>query len=229
MIQYGEYSKSTVQKIFIISTEIIILWISYMILFRGWGENVIDWLNIPLTEGNHLRKSLLFAMEILVFLAYLSTILVFIKRKISWTEALNLPFAYAIYYIGFALLGYNSQQVVNWIDLLGVILVIFGLSLHFVAELELHLFKKDPHNKGKLLTTGLWSLSRHVNYFADLLWVTGFALITRNWWSTLVIIFLFVFFYFFNIPIQEKYLSEKYKQQFLQYKQKTKSLIPFIL
>ncbi len=229
MITYGQYSKNTAQKILIIALELVILWLSYMILFRSWGDTVLSWLKIPRIGGNHLRHSLLFTMNILLFLSYLATILVFVRRRITWAEALNLPFAFALYYLGFALLGYNTELVVNWIDWTGVALVILGLSMHFVAEWQRHKFKKNPENKGRLMTTGLWSLSRHVNYFADLVWVTGFSLITRNWWSVLIIIFLFCFFYFYNIPVQEKYLAQRYKDQFTQYKKQTRALIPFIL
>ncbi len=229
MITYGDYSKNTAQKLTLIILELIILWISYMILFRQWGDKVLEWLDLLPTGGNHLRRSLLMSLNILLFLTYLPTIFVFVKRRITWAEAINLPFAFALYYLGFALLGYNSAQVPNYIDWIGLILVILGLSLHFVSELERHKFKKNPQNKGKLLTTGVWSISRHVNYFSDLLWVTGFSMITRNWWSVLIILFLFSFFYFYNIPLQEKYLAKKYGQQFEQYKANTKALIPFII
>ncbi len=229
MITYGQYSKNTPQKIFILIAQIIILWVAYMILFKGWGDSFLTWLNIPPTSGNHLRRSLLMTINILLFISYLGTILVFVRRKITWAEALNLPVAFAIYYLGFALLGYNKPQDVNWIDWLGVALVIIGLSMHFISELQRHQFKKDPRNKGHLLTTGLWSLSRHINYFSDMVWVIGFALVTRNWWSLLIIMYLFVFFYFFNIPVQEKYLSQKYAQEFEQYCKRTKKFIPFIL
>jgi protein-S-isoprenylcysteine O-methyltransferase Ste14 len=229
MITYGQYSKSIPQKILVIVLEIVILWLSYMILFKGWGDQVLSWLKIYPTGGNHLRHSLLFTMNILLFLSYLATILVFVRRQITWAEAFNLPLAFALYYLGFSLLGYNTEQAVNWIDWFGVALVIIGLGMHFLAELQRHIFKKNPQNKGRLMTTGLWSISRHVNYFSDLVWVTGFSLITRNWWSVLIIIFLFSFFYFYNIPLQEKYLAQKYKEQFVEYKQRTKALIPFIL
>jgi protein-S-isoprenylcysteine O-methyltransferase Ste14 len=229
MITYGQYSKSIAQKILVIVLEIIILWLSYMILFKCLGDQVLSWLKIQPTGGNHLRHSLLFTMNILLFISYLATILVFVRRQITWAEAFNQPLAFALYYLGFALLGYNTPQSVTWIDWLGVALVIIGLSMHFVAELQRHKFKKNPENKGRLMTTGLWSISRHANYFSDLVWVTGFSLLTRNWWSGLIIIFLLSFFYFYNIPLQEKYLAQKYKEQFDQYKKQTKAFIPFIL
>ncbi len=229
MITYGSYSRSLPQKVILVVLELVILYVSYLILFKGLGNDVLKMLGLPLKSVNHLRCSIIFTLNVILFLAYLPTIFVFVRRKISWQEAVSLPIAFSVYYLGFSLLGYYVPKATNWVDWFGVVLFILGVSLHFTAELQRFMFKKDSHNKGKLLTTGLWRLSRHVNYFADLLWVTGFAMVTRNWWSVLIVAFLFVFFYFFNIPLQEKHLAQKYGSQFQEYKSKTKALIPFIL
>lgn len=61
------------------------------------------------------------------------------------------------------------------------------------------------------------------------MWVSGYSLLTHNGWSITIGIALFLFFYFLNIPIQERYLESKYGEQFEAYKKKTKSLIPFLL
>ncbi len=229
MIVYDSYSKSWPQKIILVVLELVVLYISYLILFKGLGDQVLRWFGLPLKPVNHLRCAIIFTFNVILFLAYLPTIFVFVKRKISWQEAISLPIAFGVYYLGFALLGYFVPVAPNWIDWLGVVLFISGISLHLAAEYQRFKFKQNPQNQGKLLTRGLWRLSRHVNYFADLLWVTGFAMVTHNWWSALIVVFLFVFFYFFNIPLQEKHLSQKYGEQFYQYKSKTKALIPFIL
>ena len=68
----------------------------------------------------------------------------------------------------------------------------------------------------------------HINYFGDLLWVTALALITRNVWSTVIPVFLFCFFAFYNIPKLDAHLGQKYLKQFTDYQKRTKRLIPFI-
>jgi len=56
-------------------------------------------------------------------------------------------------------------------DVIGFTLFGIGLMFEVVGDYQLKAFKKDPKNKGQVLRTGLWSLTRHPNYFGDaLLW-----------------------------------------------------------
>ena len=69
----------------------------------------------------------------------------------------------------------------------------------------------------------------HINYFGDLLWVTGYACVTNNAYAFLVPAFLFAFFYFWNVPKLDAYLKQRYGDDFSAYKRRTKRLVPFIL
>jgi steroid 5-alpha reductase family enzyme len=69
----------------------------------------------------------------------------------------------------------------------GVALFIFGFFIEAIADAQLARFKADPANAGGLMTTGLWSWSRHPNYFGEVvLWwglgLAGFAL-SGQWWA----------------------------------------------
>lgn len=61
-----------------------------------------------------------------------------------------------------------------------------------------------------------------------MLWVTAYALITRNWYAVSIPVFLFCFFAFYNAPKLDKYLNNKYGAAFKRYAETTKMLIPFI-
>ena len=71
-------------------------------------------------------------------------------------------------------LEYNVTEVKGVkliIVIVGATIFLLGLLIESIADMQLKKFKKDPNNKGKILTTGLWKYSRHPNYFGEsLLW-----------------------------------------------------------
>jgi steroid 5-alpha reductase family enzyme len=52
-------------------------------------------------------------------------------------------------------------------DVLGVIVFFVCLAGEALADSQLHAFRADPANRGKVCDTGLWSWSRHPNYFFE--------------------------------------------------------------
>lgn len=68
---------------------------------------------------------------------------------------------------------------------LGIIIWIFGFIFEVFGDRQLEVFKKLPQNKGKLLTSGLWSLTRHPNYFGESMCWWGIFLISLTTLSTL--------------------------------------------
>ena len=226
MDMYNQKDKSYPQKIILTTLEIIIIGFSYWILFAN-GYNKIFSPTNPLV-GNSIRHIIIFIFNIVVFLRILVTTFSLIKRRIPWEEAFSIPIAFALYYIGFALLGYKSSQPIGIIEIVAILLFLFGSFLNTGSELARDVWKRNPYNKGQLYTIGLFKYSMHINYFGDLLWVSAYALVTRNWYSISIPIFLFCFFAFFNIPKLDAYLKSKYGNQFDEYRKNTKKFIPFI-
>jgi steroid 5-alpha reductase family enzyme len=58
---------------------------------------------------------------------------------------------------------------------LGYIVAIAGLALEITADQQKTRFRKNPENKGRFIHTGLWSRSRHPNYFGEILFWLGLA------------------------------------------------------
>ena len=61
---------------------------------------------------------------------------------------------------------------------LGLVLWCCGFVYETVADWQLKRFKKDPLNAGRVMRSGLWSLSRHPNYFGEAVLWWGIALVT---------------------------------------------------
>jgi steroid 5-alpha reductase family enzyme len=58
-------------------------------------------------------------------------------------------------------------------DAIGVAIALAGILGTAVSDWQLARFKADPGNKGQICDAGLWSLSRHPNYFFE--WLTWCA------------------------------------------------------
>ncbi len=51
--------------------------------------------------------------------------------------------------------------------MVGILIVMSGITFETVGDWQLVRFKADPNNKGRVLDTGLWRYTRHPNYFGD--------------------------------------------------------------
>ncbi|WP_020097998.1 DUF1295 domain-containing protein [Microbacterium sp. 11MF] len=60
---------------------------------------------------------------------------------------------------------------------IGIVIWIVGMLIEVVADLQKNAFKADPANKGRFIRTGLWSRSRHPNYFGEILAWVGVAIV----------------------------------------------------
>lgn len=222
---YGSYSPSTPQKLVIVAMEVALVALSYLILFGGLLPGVRAFGTTPSTA----RNATLFALNVVVFARMMATLFVFVQRKLPWAEAATIPLAFALYYLGFPLMARGASVPFGGLEVAGIVLFVIGSFVNTFAEYQRRRWKAHEENRGKLYTGGLFSLSMHVNYFGDLLWVGGYACVTHNPYAALVPAFLFSFFYFGNIPKLDAHLREHYGEQFADYERRTKRLIPFVL
>ncbi|MHB2166002.1 DUF1295 domain-containing protein [Alsobacter sp. R-9] len=64
-----------------------------------------------------------------------------------------------------------APEPATWLLVAGSALFVSGFALEAAADRQLVMFKADPANRGRLLTTGLFAWSRHPNYFGEaMLW-----------------------------------------------------------
>lgn len=64
-----------------------------------------------------------------------------------------------------------------WLDYLGAAVWAVGFLFEAVGDFQLTWFKFNPKNKGKVMDRGLWSYTRHPNYFGDATVWWGYFLI----------------------------------------------------
>lgn len=61
---------------------------------------------------------------------------------------------------------------------LGALVWLFGFLFEVISDYQKMKFKNIPDNKNKFIDTGLWSLSRHPNYFGEIILWIGIFIIT---------------------------------------------------
>mmetsp|Transcript_379 Transcript_379/g.873 ORF Transcript_379/g.873 Transcript_379/m.873 type:complete len:225 (-) Transcript_379:136-810(-) len=109
------------------------------------------------------------------------------------------------------------------------LLYLGGSFLNTFSELQRKGWKAQPQNKGRCYTRGLFSVSRNVNYFGDVVLFGAWAAATGAWWNAWVPLAMCCSFYFYHIPEKEAYLAKRYAEDWPAYQASTKALIPWVL
>lgn len=124
----------------------------------------------------------------------------------------------------------TDQQTLTVLNGIGVILWGIGFFFESYGDYQLKKFINDPANKGLLMDKGLWSITRHPNYFGDsAMWFGIFLIAISNNNGIWIIVgpCLMTFFLVFvsGVRLQEK----KYegREDFKEYKKRTSAFIPW--
>lgn len=118
---------------------------------------------------------------------------------------------------------------------LGVMLWLLGFAIEVVADIQKTQFRANPANAEKFITSGMWSRSRHPNYFGEIMLWLGIAVIAlpvlAGWqWLTLLspLFVILLLTRVSGIPMLEKGARERWGSDpaYQQYLEKTPVLIP---
>ena len=60
----------------------------------------------------------------------------------------------------------------------GFFLWVIGFLFETIADHQKYLFKKNKLNKNKFISSGLWSISRHPNYFGEIILWLGIYIVS---------------------------------------------------
>jgi len=125
---------------------------------------------------------------------------------------------------------FGADQPIGAFGWFGATLFAAGLGFEAIGDAQLRHFKSDPANKGKLMMSGLWSWTRHPNYFGDATVWTGLTFVALEapfGWITILSPIVMAHF-LVNISgkaMLERSLIEKYVD-YAEYRQKVSGFIP---
>ncbi|KAM9865623.1 hypothetical protein ACIFOC_01245 [Leucobacter aridicollis] len=125
----------------------------------------------------------------------------------------------------------------GWTTWIGLAVWAFGFTFEVIADNQKRLFKANPDNEGKFIQTGLWSVSRHPNYFGEIVLWIGVLVIAApvlqewQWIALLSPVFVVVLLTRVSgIPLLEAKAKRKWGDdpEYQAYRARTPQLLPRI-
>ena len=115
------------------------------------------------------------------------------------------------------------------LDWLGTWAWAIGFIFEAVSDFQLTIFKANPSNRGKLLTTGLWKFTRHPNYFGEAVLWWGYYLMAlaagAGWTIFAPILMTFLLTKVSGVAMLER--TMKLKPGYQEYMRNTSAFLPW--
>ena len=128
---------------------------------------------------------------------------------------------------------FDKYKKIKFFFIIGFLMMIIGQYFRIAALYTgkknfTHRISFDKANEHKLITNGVFAISRHPSYFGFYLWSVGIEIMCCN--PICIIAFGVILFKFFKnrIIIEEQLLIQFFGEEYLEYKKKVGILIPFI-
>lgn len=115
------------------------------------------------------------------------------------------------------------------VAIIGVAAWALGLSFEAVGDHQLRQFKADSENHGKIMDRGLWSWTRHPNYFGDSAVWWGLWLVSLAGWVSLTTVLSPVAMTYFLVYATGARLTERIMAErpgFREYQSRTSFFVP---
>lgn len=107
-----------------------------------------------------------------------------------------------------------SGRAFGWLDVVAFVVGIGAVTLELVADTQLHRFTKQ-RQPGQVMASGVWSWSRHPNYFGEVSFWFALALFgvaaspADAWWLFVGALAMLAMFLGASIPMMEKRSVER--------------------
>jgi steroid 5-alpha reductase family enzyme len=157
----------------------------------------------------------------------------FIRFLNVWTiQALWVTFTFAAALVAITT---SVRKDLDAYAVVGFLIWVFGFAFEVIADSQKSRFAADPANKGRFIQTGLWSKSRHPNYFGEIMLWIGVAVIALpvlvglQWVALISPLFVTLLLTRVSgVPLLEAKADKKWGGQpdYEEYKKKTPVLLP---
>ena len=125
----------------------------------------------------------------------------------------------------------SSQDGVSWITLLGIFMIITGITFRALAVRYLGKYFtptvqiKEDH---QLITTGPYSIVRHPSYTGAFLAIVAGGVVLESLVGFIISCTAMIIAYYVRIGIEERELTANFGNAYEQYQKNTKMIIPYV-
>lgn len=104
---------------------------------------------------------------------------------------------------------HNTQ--LTWLDGVATLVTVAAVLIEGTADLQMWRFRSRPGAEQQVIPPGLWSVSRHPNYFGEVLFWWGLYLFVplayaHFWWTIIGPVAISLLFLGISIPLMERHL-----------------------
>lgn len=142
-----------------------------------------------------------------------------LQGVLMWTVSLPVMFANA-----------DASPSIGPLAVIGIMVWLTGFAFESIGDYQLARFKKDPNNSGKVMDQGLWSLTRHPNYFGDALLWWGIGIVAAETGSGVIgfigpVVMTYLLMRVSGVPMLERSLNKR-REGYADYVARTSAFIP---
>jgi steroid 5-alpha reductase family enzyme len=126
----------------------------------------------------------------------------------------------------------TGREALGLLDAIATIVTICAVLIELVADEQLRRFRDDESNAGKIMDRGLWSSSRHPNYFGEIVFWWGIGLFglaagaETVTWVLCGPIAMTALFVFISIPLLDQ-RSRLRRPEYAAHMRRVSALIPW--
>ena len=142
-----------------------------------------------------------------------------LQGVLMWVVSLPVMFANA-----------DASPSIGPLAVIGIMVWLTGFAFESIGDYQLARFKKNPDNAGKVMDQGLWSLTRHPNYFGDALLWWGIGVVAAETGSGVIgfigpVVMTYLLMRVSGVPMLERSLNKR-REGYAEYVARTSGFIP---
>lgn len=126
--------------------------------------------------------------------------------------------------------GADDSPSVGPLAVMGIMVWLVGFLFEAIGDRQLSRFKSDPANAGKVMDKGLWSLTRHPNYFGDACLWWGIGIVAAESGTGAIglvgpLVMTFFLRRVSGVPMLERSLTKR-REGYAEYVERTSAFFP---